>query len=458
MFRRTPLAIVASLLACFATLTPWGGTSVALGCPFCNAISQTLRQEMQAMDVVAIATVVDTETTRDSETGGVRMRIETILKGDQHAEVGDVITAIYFGEIQKSRRFLVQGAQPPDLQWSSLPVNERVEKYVIRVSELDAEDAASRLRFFIDYLQDEDSMLSRDAYDEFAITPYEAVREIKDDMDHAQLIQWIEDPELSADRKRLYLTMLGVCGSEDDLPMLERMLRSEQKSVRNGLDALIACYLTLAGEKGLPLINEKFLANRQCGYGDTYAAIMAIRFHGTEGDVIARSALIESLHLILQRPDLADLVIPDLARWEDWSQIDRMKQLFLEADEETSFVRVPVVNYLKACPKPEAREALDELSKVDPEAVRRANMFFSIPKPQPEDSSDQDSGSESENAEPAATSSWRFEQTDRPALQVQTAEAAAAPWANLCRIAGVMAVNLGSIVIGQYLLLTGGAR
>ena len=43
---------------------------------------------------------------------------------------------------------------------------------------------------------------------------------------------------------------------------------------------------------------------------------MAIRFHGTEGDVIPRSALVESLHHVLDRKDLADLVIPDLARWK----------------------------------------------------------------------------------------------------------------------------------------------
>ena len=48
----------------------------------------------------------------------------------------------------------------------------------------------------------------------------------------------------------LYLTMLGVCGDEKNLPFLEKMLRSTQKSTRGGLDALIACYLTLGRRKG----------------------------------------------------------------------------------------------------------------------------------------------------------------------------------------------------------------
>ena len=97
--------------------------------------------------------------------------------------------------------------------------------------------------------------------------------------------------------------------------------------------------------------------------------------------MIARSALVSSLHHVLDRKDLADLVIPDLARWSDWTQIDRLTELFIKADADNNWVRVPVVNYLRACPLPEAKEALKKLEEVDPESVRRANTFFSIPVP-----------------------------------------------------------------------------
>ena len=109
------------------------------------------------------------------------------------------------------------------------------------------------------------------------------------------------------------------------------------------------------------MIDELFLANQKSPYADTYAAIMAIRFQGTEGDVIPRSALVESLHHVLDRKDLADLVIPDLARWSDWSQIDRLTKLFIEADPENNWVRVPVVNYLRACPEPAAKAGTAEI-------------------------------------------------------------------------------------------------
>ncbi len=108
---------------------------------------------------------------------------------------------------------------------------------------------------------------------------------------------------------------------------------------------------------------------------------MALRFHGSEGGVIAREKIVESMRLILERKDFADLVIPDLARWEDWTQIERLSKLFIDADPQTSWVRVPVVNYLRACPLPLAKEKLKELEVIDPKAVKRAATFFPIPQP-----------------------------------------------------------------------------
>jgi hypothetical protein len=82
--------------------------------------------------------------------------------------------------------------------------------------------------------------------------------------------------------------------------------------------------------------------------------------------------------MMLDRPQLADLVIPDLARWEDWSVSDRLVELFKKSNEESSWVRVPVINYLRACPLPDAKQKIEELAKIDPESIKRANSFFPL--------------------------------------------------------------------------------
>ena len=442
------LAVVAALASV------WIGDGRVAACPFCSAVSQTLRQEMSAMDAVVFASAIDDDSDRNQDSGEVMMRIDRVLKGDDLVEEGQEVKAVYFGDVRQGRRFMLSGVDPPDIQWSCLPVSERAEQYIGRVTELE-DDPLARLRFFLDYLNDEENMLARDSYDEFAIAPYEALKQLKPEIDHGMLVSRIKDPETSTDRRRLYLTMLGVRGDEKDLPMLEGLLRSTQKSKRAGLDALIACYLTLAGEKGLPLIDELFLGNTKAAYADTYAAIMALRFHGTEGDVIARSALVESLHLVLDREDLADLVIPDLARWSDWSQVDRLTEMFIAADAENNWIRVPVVNYLRACPLPEAEKALEKLKEVDPESVRRANTFFSIPVPNDADES-KTSAAEADDEDTLAglvsPHSPRFLPSDR--FMAVSAAWPTNPW----RLAGVLALSLSSIMISHFLLLTGGSK
>jgi hypothetical protein len=170
--------------------------------------------------------------------------------------------------------------------------------------------------------------------------------------------------------------MLGAYNSPDDAPLLEEMIKSKDRQTKGALDALVAAYLTLKGPEGMPLVEELFLKNKDAEYTDTYATIMALRFHGTEDKIIPRERLLAGLRMMLDRPQLADLVIPDLARWEDWSVVDKLVELFKNSDDESSWVRVPVINYLRACPLPEAKSRIDELAKIDPESIKRANSFF----------------------------------------------------------------------------------
>ncbi|QDV47212.1 hypothetical protein Enr13x_71210 [Stieleria neptunia] len=462
-----PAALAAFLLGLIVIL-PW---SAAAACPFCESVQQTIRQQSLTMDAVVIASSLDGELTRNLTTGVVKMRIEKVIKGSEHVKVGQEVDAIYYGKVEVGRRFLLSGVDPPNLQWSCLPVSERAEAYIVKASQVKDDDVA-RLRFFRDYLEDEEALISRDAYDEFASAPYDVIQQIGPDMDHDQLIEWVQQPEIGADRKRLYFTMLGVCGGKQDLPMLEAMLRNPAKSVTGGLDALIACYLTLAGEAGLPLIDELFIANHKAPFPQSYAAIMAIRFHGTEGDVIPRSALVESLHKILDRGELADMVIPDLAKWKDWSQIERLTTLFKEAEKDKNWLRVPVINYMRACPLPEAEAAIEELEKIDPEAVRRAKTFFPIPVPvraKPAEEATSQSGPALETPQrgaryaavvpiataPSAAAPVSLAATDVTANELGNRTLLAQktnPW----DLGYVITVALASIVLALFLVLTGG--
>ncbi|WP_199590121.1 hypothetical protein [Bremerella cremea] len=365
------------LILCGALVSTTAFVETLSACPFCAAVSQTFSQEIESMDAAVIAKLVDIpDTTMEGAGVEATFEIVQVLKGKEHLKDTKKIKSLYYGDGRKGRLFLILGTEPENMMWSTPTLlTDRGVTYLNEVLKLPA-TGNKRYAFYQNYLEDQDDMLARDAYDEFANAPYSALHDLKPEMKHDQLVKWIKNLDLPANHRRLYFTMLGVCGSKADLPMLEEMLNSDDSRAKQGLDALIGCYLTLAGAEGLPTIDKLYLANKEAEYADTYAAIMALRFHGTETDVIPKEKLLESLHLMLDRPALADLVIADFARWEDWSVADRLVKLFKEADDETSWVRVPVIRYLMACPKPEAKQYLLELEKIDPDAMKRAQTFF----------------------------------------------------------------------------------
>jgi hypothetical protein len=386
--------VISMAAAALVVLFQLSQSQAVHACPFCSAASQTFSEELGTMDVAVIARL--TKVPKQSDKAGDEIQkatfeIDLVVKGEGLVKPKETLETLYFGDGTVGKPFLVMGISPPATMWSTpLPLTDRGIKYLTELSKL-PKDEADRLIFFQEYLEDTDEMLARDAYDEFARAPYSQLKAIKPQLKHEQVVAWIKNPEIPASRRRLYLVILGITGTEKDLPMIEEYMTSSDRKAKSGLDALIACYLTLKGESGLPLVEKLFLGNDKADYADTYAAIMAIRFHGTEGGIIGTKQLVKALHPMLDRPELADLVIPDLAKWEDWSVIDKLFDLYKNANEKNSWVRVPVVNYLRACPLPKAKELLSECEKIDPAAVKRANTFFpgapSAPAPSPDKAS-----------------------------------------------------------------------
>jgi hypothetical protein len=370
---------LAILLAAAAALS----ADAAHCCPFCSASATfTFGEEFRNVDAVVIAELLEVaEQPKEGEFKKSKFTVVHTIKGqDLLPEAGPdgstIIEVGYFGKQTKGATFLVMATDPSSLMWSTpVPLSKRGVEYMSRLLDLPVK-GPERLLFYLPYLEDGDDLLARDSYDEFARASYAEVKTIKDKLDREHLLKRIADPEISSSLRRLYLTMLGICGKPEDAEVLEGIITKDTDEPKLGLDAMIACYLTLKGPEGMKLIEEKFLANGDADYTETYAAIMALRFHGSEEQIIPRERLLEGMRLMLQRPSLADLVIPDLARWQDWSVAEKLVELFKKSDEKTTWVRVPVVQYLRACPLPEAEKMIAELEKIDPESVRRASLFL----------------------------------------------------------------------------------
>jgi len=406
--------------------------TAVVACPFCTVESRTLSEEIDSAQAVVMAKLIadappptedaDSKSglaATDPDTGKATFRIADVVRGGDRIKAGDEIKVVYFGEGERDKTFLISGigVENNQLEWTTpLPLSATAIDYIRKLPDT-ATTGVARLQFFQDYLENDDPLLAQDAYDEFARAPYSEVHELKGHMFHDRLVEWIQSPDVNPSRRRLYLTMLGVCGDQRDLAMLEQMIDSdystkkplveqmvavgqalrgpiglgvwnemldlEERQKKLGLDATVACYLTLRGPDGLDLIDERFLENPKVEYTHAYMTIMALRFHGEESDVVPKPRLLASMRLLLDNPDFADQVIPDLARWEDWSVLDRLVAMYKQGDEK-SYVRQPVVTYLTvASEQPgdvgsRAKAALADLERLDPEGVKRAQSLMAF--------------------------------------------------------------------------------
>ena len=85
------------------------------------------------------------------------------------------------GEAKKDRTFLAMATDAPNLVWSTpLILTDRAKNYLSELKSVPP--GPERLEFFQNHLEDEDEMLARDAYDEFAKAPYEDVIALKPKM------------------------------------------------------------------------------------------------------------------------------------------------------------------------------------------------------------------------------------------------------------------------------------
>jgi hypothetical protein len=463
------------ILTAILTLLVAGVTHAweADACPFCDVTQQTLSEEINSSDATVIATLeqsassatdVDESDPFEADDAGAysgaKFKIVEVLRGDG-LKPGDVIEAIHFGEEGPDKKFVINGTMRDQLDWGSpLLLSDKGVEYVKQLPHLPT-SGPERLQFFMNYLENPDPLLAQDCYDEFARAPYDDLIAIKDSLDRAQLVDWIMDSQVGPTRRRLYLTMLGLCGTDEDVALLESLLKYDYDAMKPGvaamlgvmgmggstigaplvdelvqadvrakqqcLDALIAAYLKLKGSEGLQLVEERFINRPNTDYTQLYSVIMALRFHGEESAEIPRERLIETMRLLVDNKDVVDQVIPDLTRWEDWEVMDKLVEKFKAADED-SWVRQPVVSYLLiAADQPgevgeKANAAIAEIEATDPELVKRSRSYLSFGL-MPNTGRSSNAARESEPAEPKKTAI----KTEEPAKVAAVAEALVRP-------------------------------
>jgi len=383
----------------------------AKACPFCSALALSLRAELEQLDCAAIA-ICTKVADKDAELSIYRFRVINTVKGLTNVQsdvttsqsassnsdgprlLGKTIEAYSFQEYRIGDTALLYGSgKLGDIQWApSEPLTPLATTYIKRVVALsgDANQNSGKtksrntwLNHYFEHLESEDEWVRRDAYNAMATA---SIKELKPWSQHIganELKNRIAAEETPTAHRRFYWAVLGLCGEAADAifareAILDQLQEGQSQPLARdsiGLDAAISTYLLLGGEDALQEVERELLSSSKRHSSERYAAISALRVHAQEFNLLEKDRICKSLSIALSDPEFADMVIPDLARMQDWSHVSTLMQQYRNQSEK-HFIRVPIIRYLRACPLAEAKSALAECKEIDPDAYRRSVTVF----------------------------------------------------------------------------------
>lgn len=400
--RWTP--VIALALSCIGLATTLSA------CPLCEAPVQTLSEQLDMADAVVLVKWLG-GTLPDEETAGTTEFevVEVTRQNGKLIKPGDKISLVRYRAANPGDLFLLTGTKARTLEWNPpTEVTESSYEFLKNLPELTL-PTTERLRYFVTFLEHPESMVANDAYGEFAKAPWADIVKLSDELPRKKLRQWVGDPDVAATRLGLYGLLLGLCGDAQDAELMaQRIVDPTNEDFRLGIDGVMSGYLLITRNQGLELLAEtklrpkyqqgpdgQFLLDKKGNkrlvpFSETYAAMQALRFMWTYGDNrISKDDLRGAMRVLLDRPELTDLVIADLARWKDWSVQDHLVQLYGQEGYDIPSIKRAIVRYLYYCSKdvdegveelPEhavkAKAHLAELEKRDPKTVSEAKRFL----------------------------------------------------------------------------------
>lgn len=269
---------------------------------------------------------------------------------------------------------------------------------------------AKRLSYFFRFLEHAEPPIAADAFKEFEqLHLWKPVIAFGRTLKPVQLRRWVDDPNTFPKRRWLYAIFLGLCGTPGDAERLKRHISRVPRKYVEGRDGLMTGYLLLAGKKGVDFLDKTKLSRKWLlddrgwavldkhgkktpfPFYETYNASQALdNLWDRFPERIDRPRLRKSMRLLLDNPELNDLVISTLARWKDWSIQDRLMKLYGAKNYRQPATKLAIVRYMiysmRATAKGkkadtqarviEARKYLATLRKKDPKTVRKAERWF----------------------------------------------------------------------------------
>lgn len=367
-------------------------------CPFCGDTAPSFSEQIASYDIAVVGRFTGGEKPdRSTEFAGIsQFEIIDVLKAaDSHLEKGDLIEHNrYRDSAPEDFVLLLANNEDEVLKWKILDLSPKAYEYVRQAPPTDR-PTTERLSFFLNYLEDEDRIIAADAFSEFAVAPYEKIVPLASLMDRKRVREWLANPKEPADRfvrLGLFGLMIGLCGSEEDVRFLEGKILSggeDESDFKFGISGMTSGYLMLTGAEGFRFIERELLQDQSATLPQIFPVLQALRFMWTySGDESLRPELINAMRILLNRSDLADHAILDLARWKDWDSLSRITSMYGQEDYNYPAVKRAIFRFLMAAERDrddsgspsavslKAKKELARLKIEDPKTAKQVQRYL----------------------------------------------------------------------------------
>ena len=367
-----------SMLCALVALTAGAGQLVA--CPFCAGVLPSLAMRREKAAVAALGELVERQ-----EIATI-YKLHVVSRGRELLGDAKTVRIVTADERRPGALALLFVEAPPaeegqPLEWKVVPVDELSAAYFLRAPDLRM-PTAQRLPYFLPYLEHANPLLAEDAFREFGHAKYDDVAVIAGQLSQERLRAWLVDPAVPPERKGFYGLAAGLATDEADLrqniELLRRLILEPASDFRTGYDGYLGGYLMAAGEEALVFIEDHLLANPEAPDGDVRHAITALRFYHEFGRGIPPVRVQAAVRLLLDRPEFAQTVAVDLARWQDWDAAPKVIKVLSAPAYQDKVTRRMLIGFLLSCPREDAAAAVDRYRLETPDDVAAAEKYLAL--------------------------------------------------------------------------------
>jgi hypothetical protein len=163
---------------------------------------------------------------------------------------------------------------------------------------------------------------------------------------------------------------LGHCGSDKHGDLLRGILEDPKRWEIVALDGVWLGYLLLKPKEGWSYFLNRVKDTKQ-PFPLRFAAWRAMGFlWDNQVDVIPRQELLAGMASLLDDPEMADLALLDLRRWQRWEMADRVLDLFDRESHKAPIIRRSILRFALQCRGPRAAAFVREQRQQDPDLIR----------------------------------------------------------------------------------------